>query len=277
MTSVIDIHTHAFPDNIAHQAIPFLEKKGGIKAYLDGTITDLLKSMDRNGVERSVLCSIATRPEQFGPILEWSKEIRSDRIEPFPSLHPADPDLLPHLETIHAEGFKGVKMHSYYQDYFFDDERLFPLYERMSELGMILVIHAGYDIAFLSVRRADPQRIVDVCRQFPGLKLIATHLGGWGEWDDVRDLLAGKPIYMELSFAFEFLAQQRIKEILLAHPPEYLLFGTDSPWTDQGATLGMLAKLGLPDALFEQIVSVNARRLLGMPAVEPGDGQGFAP
>ena len=71
--------------------------------------------MDRSGIDQSVLCSIATRPEQFFPILEWSKAIRSDRIIPFPSLHPADPQLLEHLQVIHDEGFKGVKMHPYYQ------------------------------------------------------------------------------------------------------------------------------------------------------------------
>jgi Predicted metal-dependent hydrolase of the TIM-barrel fold len=260
---VIDIHTHAFPDNIALRAIPTLEKEGGIDAYLNGTIAALLDSMNRNGVERSVICSIATRPEQFAPIFEWSKAIRSDRIEPFPSLHPADPDLLAHLEMIHAQGFKGVKMHSYYQDYMLDDDRLFPLYARMSELGMILVIHAGYDFAFPRIRKADPRRIADICRRFDNLKLIATHLGGWYEWDDVLDLLVGKPIYMEISFVFEYLEQKRIKEIMCAHPPEYLLFGTDSPWTDQGTTLRMLSELGLPDDLFERIVSGNARRLLG--------------
>ncbi|MDR2551102.1 MAG: amidohydrolase [Desulfobulbus sp.] len=263
MAAVIDIHTHAFPDDIARKAIPALEKEGGIKAYLDGTVAGLLDSMDRSGVQRSVLCSIATKPEQFDPILQWSRTIRSDRIEPFPSLHPEDPQLLEHLETIHAEGFKGVKMHSYYQDYFLDDVRLFPLYERMSQLGTILVIHAGYDIAFPRIRKADPGRIVEVCRQFPGLKLIATHLGGWDEWSDVRDLLAGKPIYMEISFALDFLDQKRLKEIMLAHPAEYLLFGTDSPWTDQATTLKMLARLKLPDPLFERIVGGNACRLLG--------------
>jgi len=263
MAGSIDIHTHAFPDPIAKIAIPALEREGGIKAYLDGTVAGLLASMDRSGVEQSVLCSIATRPEQFAPILEWSKEIRSDRIVPFPSLHPEDPQLVDHLETIHNEGFKGVKMHSYYQEYFLDDPALYELYERMSELGTILVIHAGYDIAFPRIRKADPQRILAVCQRFPKLKLIATHLGGWDEWADVRTLLTGKPIYMELSFALDFLDQKRLREIMLAHPPEYLLFGTDSPWTDQATTLKMLAKLGLPEPLFEQIVSGNARKLLG--------------
>jgi uncharacterized protein len=264
MTTVIDFHTHAFPDHIASSAMRSLEQEGGIKAYLNGTVTALLQSMDMSGIAQSVLCSIATRPEHFTPILEWSKTIRSQRIIPFPSLHPADPDLLEHLQRIHDEGFKGVKMHSYYQDYILDDDRLYPLYEMMSELGTILVIHAGYDIAFPRVRKADPQKILDVCRRFPTLKMIATHLGGWDEWADVRRLLTGEPIYMELSFALDFLDQKRLREILLSHPSEFLLFGTDSPWTDQATTLKMLHRLSLPATLFEQITSGNARRLLAV-------------
>jgi len=262
MAGFIDIHTHAFPDHIASPAIRALEKEGNIKAYLDGTVAALLASMDRSGIDQSVLCSIATRPEQFSTILNWSKTIRSNRIVPFPSLHPADPQLLEHLQVIHDEGFKGIKMHCYYQDFFLDDPALDELYGRMSALGMILVIHAGYDIAYPRIRRADPQRILEVCRQFPELKLIATHLGGWDEWEDVRRLLTGEPIYMELSFALDFLDQTRLRDMLLSHPHEYLLFGTDSPWTDQATTLKMLGKLGSPEALFEQITSSNARRLL---------------
>jgi uncharacterized protein len=94
MVGAIDIHTHAFPDHIAPKAIPTLEKGSAIKAYLNGTVTALLESMDRVGVEQSVLCSIATRPEHFDPILEWSKILRSERIELFPSLRLEDPQLL---------------------------------------------------------------------------------------------------------------------------------------------------------------------------------------
>ena len=64
-------------------------------------------------------------------------------------------------------------------------------------------------------------------------------------------------------FALDFLDQKRIRDILLSHPPEYLLFGTDSPWTDQATTLKMLGRLGLPETLFDQITSGNALRLLG--------------
>jgi len=115
MAGFIDFHTHAFPDRMAPAAIASLEKAGNIKAYLDGTVGGLLASMDRGGIDQSVLCLIATRPEHFTSIFEWSKAIRSERIMPFPSLHPADPQLLEHLQMIHDAGFKGVKMHPYYQ------------------------------------------------------------------------------------------------------------------------------------------------------------------
>jgi len=94
MAGVIDIHTHALPDNIAKIDIPALEREGNIKAYLNGTVNGLLESMDRCGVEQSVLCSIVTRPEQFAPILAWAEEIRSERIIPFISIHPEKPALL---------------------------------------------------------------------------------------------------------------------------------------------------------------------------------------
>lgn len=264
MAGIIDFHTHAFPDQIAASAIASLEHEGGIKAWLDGTVADLLCSMDRSGIETSVLCSIATRPSHFQPILDWSRMVRSERIIPLPSLHPDDPQLLEHLRIIHAEGFLGIKMHAYYQDCAIDDPRLCDLYALLTELGMLLVIHAGYDIAYPRIRVADPERILAVCRQYPDLKLIATHLGGMDDWREVRRLLIGQPIHMELSFAVNDLEPGTLREMLLAHPADYLLFGTDSPWTDQADSLDLLRRLDLPEALVERITVTNAHRLLGL-------------
>ncbi|NLZ18052.1 MAG: amidohydrolase family protein [Desulfobulbaceae bacterium] len=258
----IDFHTHAFPDALALRAISSLEVSGNIRAYGEGTIQSLLASMDAAGIEQSVLCSIATRPGQFADILQWSLAIRSDRIIPLPSVHPQDEQLLEHVQLVHAQGFAGIKMHSYYQNYFLDDPALFPLYDILGELGMLLVIHAGYDIAFPRERRADPARIDWITRRWPKLKLIATHVGGWEEWDEVERLLIGRPVYLELSFGADFMPAERLKRLLLAHPQEYLLFGSDSPWTDQKKSLEALRNLDLPQNLFERITSGNARRLL---------------
>jgi predicted TIM-barrel fold metal-dependent hydrolase len=263
MAGYIDFHTHAFPDQIAATAIPALEKKGNIKAYLNGTISDLLKSMDQAQIERSVVCSIATRPSQFQPIIDWSLSIRSERIIPLPSIHPIDPKWREHLLQIKDMGFIGLKMHPYYQDFFLDAPELIEFYGQVDELGLLLVMHTGYDIGYPRIRRADPERILKVLQEVPGLRLITTHLGGWDEWADVRSLLTGLPIYMEISFALDFLDQIRLRDLIESHPPEYLLFGTDSPWADQATTLKMLGKLGLKEDLFNRIVRENALNLLG--------------
>ncbi len=264
MNSIIDFHTHAFPDPVAQKAIPSLEKAGDIKAYLDGTVNGLLSSMKESGIAKSVICSIATKPEQFQPILDWSLAIRSSQIIPLPSIHPADPHLQSRLETIHTHGFKGIKLHPYYQDFFLDAPSLNDLYSIASDLGLVIVAHTGYDIAYPKIRRADPQRILNVVTKFPELRFVATHLGGWNEWDDVRKLLTGKPIYMELSFALDFLDEIRIRDLILSHPQEYILFGSDSPWADQMTTLTMLKKLGLPAEYFTAITETNATKLLNL-------------
>ena len=263
---MIDFHTHAFPDALAERAMAKLDAEGGIPHYSDGTVRGLLASMSAAGIERSVLCSIATKPAQFADILAWSLRLREEhggRIVPLASVHPKDHDLPAHIEAARAAGLAGIKMHAYYQDFILDDPALFPLYEAASELGLVVVEHCGFDVAFPRIRRADATRILNLTRHFPDLKLVAAHVGGWDDWDEVERLLIGEPVHLELSFGVNMLEPARFKKMLLAHPQDYLLFGSDSPWTDQKASLEALAALKLPDALFERITGGNARRVLG--------------
>ncbi len=127
----------------------------------------LLRSMDKAGIEKSVVCCIATKPEQFEPILRWCAAIRSDRLIPFPSVHPADPACLDGIRRICAEGFQGIKLHPFYQDFFADDDRMFAFYEEVVRQGFLLVMHTGYDIAFPRTRRADPQKLLGIAETFP--------------------------------------------------------------------------------------------------------------
>ena len=263
MSGIVDFHTHAFPDELAGKAMSMLESEGDVKAHLDGKISSLISSMDTCGIEKSVVCSIATKPSQFDPILQWSKKIASDRIVPFPSVHPDDPDAAEKVSLIKKEGFKGIKFHPYYQDFSVDDERVFPVYQRIVETGLIVVMHTGFDFAFERKRIVDPEKIVRVMENFPELKLVTTHLGAWDDWDEVEKHLSGKEVYMEISFSLEFLNKERAKSIISKHSIDYILFGTDSPWTDQGNTLRLLRSLDLGQDAEEVILKDNALRLLG--------------
>ena len=37
LQGIIDFHAHAFPDQVAASAIPYLEEEGGVKAMHDGS------------------------------------------------------------------------------------------------------------------------------------------------------------------------------------------------------------------------------------------------
>ncbi|MCE5312558.1 MAG: amidohydrolase family protein [Nitrospiraceae bacterium] len=262
MRGIIDFHTHAFPDALAERAMKSLCEKADMTTKLNGTLADLLRSMDANGIEKSVLCSIATKPSQFDPILKWSAEIASDRIMPLPSVHPADPDFDEHLRVIKAEGFKGIKMHPYYQEFVADDDAMFSFYESVCREGLILVMHTGYDIAFTRVDLAGPRQIANVMNKFPEMKFVSTHFGSWQQWEEVREHLIGKPIYMEISFALEFIDKETAASMIRNHPKEYVLFGTDSPWTEQDETLEKFMSLGLSSEYEQLILRGNALRLL---------------
>jgi len=263
---IVDFHTHAFPDDLAAGAMrTLMAEVPGIKAYCDGTTGDLIRSMDRAGIARCLVCCIATRPTQFDSIVRWCHQIRSPRLVPLPSIHPDDPDILDRVRQVRASGFAGLKMHPYYQDFHVADDRMFPFYEEVSRLGLLLVMHAGFDIAYPRVKQADPESMLRVVETFPNLRLVVAHLGGWRQWEDVRRHLLGRPIHMELSFAMQDLAAPAAREILMNHPEEYLLFGTDSPWTDQSETLSLLRKLELPASRLDRILSRNAAELLDRP------------
>jgi len=302
---IIDFHAHAFPDELAPRAMKkLLEEAPDAKAFLDGTIKDLSDSMKRNHISRSVICCIATTPEQFTPIFNWCKKVRNcycersdmkhpeakesikldfstrfdkselarnddskqdtERLIMFPSIHPADTKWKERIAQIKQEGFKGVKFHPYYQNFHLDEDRMLPIYEELEGNDLIAVSHTGYDIAFPKDTRADCRRILNVTKMFPKLKFVTTHLGAWQQWDDVERLLAGKHIYMELSWSLEYLAAEQARRIIVAHPEDCVLFGTDSPWTDQAKTLSLLKNLELPGHLEKRILRDNALELLGI-------------
>jgi hypothetical protein len=262
MKGIVDFHTHAFPDDLSERVIKMLEEEGGIKAHLDGKISSLLSSMDNCGIEKSVICNIATNPAQFNSILKWCKKVRSERIIPFPSFHPYDPEFNERIDAIKHEGFKGIKFHPYYQNFTIDEDKLFPVYEKICAANLILVMHTGFDFAFPRIRIADPEKIITVLKKVPALKMVTTHLGAWEQWEEVERFLLGKQIYMEISFSLEFLDAEAAGSIFENHPPEYILFGTDSPWTDQQKTLSLLRGLQLGEEKEELILWKNAVNLL---------------
>lgn len=262
---IIDFHTHAFPAHLAADAINKLAYSSKVKPSFDGTISGLLNSMDSAGIEKSVVLNIATKPEQVANIIKWCLKIKNERIIPFASIHPDNKDFKDLIKRIKGEGLAGIKLHPMYQDFYLDDDRMFFIYEEIVSAGLILIFHAGLDIAFRSDKRAEVIRLKKVIKKFPGLKIVAAHTGGWQMWGDVLKEIAGHNIWIETSMTLKYIEDKKILlEILKKHSPDKIMFGTDAPWSDQKEEVELMNGLDIPAELKNKIFSANAQKLLSL-------------
>ncbi len=263
--NVIDIHTHAFPDELAPRAIASLEAQCPWQAVSGGTVGELVESMDRADIDISVVCTIATKPDQVRGIAKWCRKVRSDRIEPLPSVHPKTPRPGGWIEKLAKAGFAGIKIHPMYQDFCADDPSADDIYAAAAEHGIFVAAHCGRDIGFPpDDDRAAPERFRRVIERHPKLKLICTHMGGWRMWDRTERELIGREVFLETSFSLSELGPDRAAELIRRHGPGRILFGTDWPWARQEEQLELLRGLDLTEQQTEGIFWSNAARLLGL-------------
>lgn len=261
---IIDIHTHCFPDELAVRAIPLLAETAGVKPYTDGTVGDLKRSMQEANIELSVVQPVATKPSQVRIINEWAVKIHDEKIMSFGTLHPDYTDWKDECKRIAEMGLKGVKFHPDYQQFYIDEDRMFPVYETLFSYGLIILFHAGLDIGLEPPYHCTPERLKKLVRMFTGGKIVAAHMGSYLYWDEVFDVLVGEDIYFDTSFSLHKLGDERMVELIKAHGASRVLFGTDSPWSSQTEEVGSFLNLSLNQDEQEMILSGNARILLGI-------------
>lgn len=67
---------------------------------------------------------------------------------------------------------------------------------------------------------------------------------------------------MEISFSLDCMPKETARRIIMNHPKDHILFGTDSPWADQGQAILQLQKLDLGQEMEARILRGNALKLL---------------
>lgn len=261
---IIDIHTHCFPDELAGRAVPLLAETAAIYAYTDGTVHDLKRSMREADIDISVVQPIATKPSQVKTINDWAAKIQDETTMSFGTLHPNYAGWKGEVKRLIEMGLKGIKFHPDYQDFFVDEERMFPIYEMLFSYGLIILFHAGVDIGLEPPYHCRPDRLRKLVRMFPGGKVIAAHMGSFLCWDEVFDFLVGEDIYFDTSYSLHRLGNERMVRLIRAHGASRILFGTDSPWSSQAGDVESFLGLSLNQDEQEMILSGNARTLLGI-------------
>lgn len=262
---VIDFHTHAFPDAIAPRAMQTLSyAAGGLKPQTEGTVDSLKEQLQTDGVDMAVVLSIATNPTQQKKVNDFAISVNEDpMLFAFGSVHPGAEDALEELERIHTAGLKGVKFHPEYQGFYADDEKMKPIYQKISQLGLITLFHAGQDIGFLPPYHAMPEHLLGALKWLDG-PVVAAHWGGMGCHQEVIEKLCGENLYFDLSFGYGLIPKKQAQLIVEKHTPDRLLFGSDLPWHRPVWEKRLLDTLDLSDGDKDKIYYQNARKLLGI-------------
>ncbi len=262
---VIDFHTHIFPDKIAEKSIEHLEKASGITAATNGTLKGLLHSMDENGVDLSVILPVVTKPSQFESVNQFAAEVNDKykgKLISFGGIHPDSENYKTELDTIKELGLPGIKLHPDYQGVMIDDERYLRIIKYADSLELMIVVHAGIDIGLPKPVHCPPDRARKVMDAIHPKKMILAHMGGWKQWDEVYQLLAGEDVYFYTAFSFDYILPEQFLKILDKHGYDKILFATDSPWSDAKKDMETLMSLPISDMAKEAILSGNAKQLL---------------
>lgn len=261
---IIDIHTHAFPDELAPRALRVLCENSGVAACTNGTCAGLVESMKRAGIDRSAIMPIATKPSQARSINSWAAGVNKQYPELicFGSLHPLQDNLCDEIDRLAADGMCGVKFHPDYQEFFVDAPEAIALYRELADAGLIVLFHAGVDIGLPPPVHCTPDRLARVLDAVPAMTSIAAHMGGYECWDDVERYLVGRDLYFDTSYSLADLGPECMAALMRMHGIDRVLFATDSPWTDQASELAAIRALSLSDDEITAVLGGNAARLL---------------
>lgn len=261
---MIDFHTHIFPDRIAKITIDKLKLTCRNAPQTDGTQNGLLNSAKAAGIDCSINLPVLTRPGQFESVHRFAEQLRDAPLISFGGIHPDTEDYKKELKFIRNHGLKGIKIHPDYQGVFIDDIRYKRIISYASELGLIVVTHAGYDSGYPEITHCTPERIIRMVEEVQPEKLVLAHMGGMMMWEEVEKNLTGLPVWFDTAVVFGYIDDEQFIRIARKQGIERILFASDSPWGNQTWFAEHLWTLPLTEDEKQKIAHINAEKLLGM-------------
>ncbi len=266
----VDVHTHIWPDHIANAVAGSMEAELGFAPIAVNTADGIKAHMAASGVDKSVVLGVAMRADQVRRANDWliSLADADAMLVPFGAVHPGLADKAGEIRYLRENGVKGIKMHPVINGFYPDDPQWFPVYEELGD-DMTLAIHSGRlphqgpDAPLY----AAPERIMNIVRRFPRLKVIALHLGGFYMLDEAeRTLLGQENVLVDTTWppSLRELTPDTLTAIIGKQGAHKVCFGTDYPLVDMAAESEYLASLPLDSAQLEGILGENARQFIGL-------------
>ncbi len=277
---IVDFHTHIFPPQVIQEREVYLSQDRTFATMYSHpqakmtTAEGLIASMDKAGIERSVVLNIGWTAQNLcietNDYIMKSVQRYPDRLVGFCSINPLDEGAADEVQRCAREGLKGVgELHPDVQGYDLGDERvLTPVMEAAKRHGMIILTHASEPVGHLypGKGKVSPAVLYRFISQFPEHTIVCAHWGGglpfYALMPEVAKAL--KNVYFD-SAASPFLYRPEVfLKVMDLVGVEKILFGTDYPLIQQKRLLDQIDGLALSPNKRELILSGNAQRVLGL-------------
>lgn len=232
--------------------------------------------------ERNAMaCCNGFRP-QYPAILEAAKK-NPETIIPFGRLVVDDANVLADVDYFAANGARGIKLRD--PRYNWDDERYFPIYERIQEHGMLALYHTGIaGFGTMGFPRMRPEYLLTIAAKFTKLQIICAHFGNPWYAEAAEVVRWCKNVHCDITGSTLIKLQgnlKQIKEYLWWEGPtahsapdavyafEKLVFGTDEAPERLDNMLGryedMFDACQVPEESRRKVYGGTMARLLGIP------------
>jgi predicted TIM-barrel fold metal-dependent hydrolase len=276
---IIDAHTHLFPEEVQKKRAFFCRLDEGFRIIYENrrarlaSLEDLLRAMDRDGVEQSVICGFPWKDpvlcrEGNDFLLHCWRQVPG-RLVPF-GCPPLRPPRLAEAELVRclALGMRGIGELAFYQREISprDIRRLSSILRPLSGTGIPLLLHAnepvGHDYPGKSLKDLRP--VYQLLLALPDTNIILAH---WGGGFFLYELMpevarAAQRVYYDTA-ASPFLYRSLIYRIALKIVgPERILFGSDYPLLPPSRYFDEFKGIRLSERDQTLIKGRNAQRLL---------------
>ncbi|MEE9324438.1 MAG: amidohydrolase family protein [Dehalococcoidia bacterium] len=264
----IDIHTHLwvkehFSDTwwktsatFLSQATSQMERSGTPQEVLEKFLPEsfdprgeiCVRLMDEAEIEKSVImpidCGLGLG-EGSKSIEEQNRDLASvakrypGRFIFFCSIDPRREGALDFLEKAVKEwDAKGFKLQPVMGQLYPWDEAAYPLYQRLSQLGLPVLTHVGPMFEPLDSKYGHPRELDRVLRDFPNLTIIAAHIG-YAWWRELIEVAQKRPNLVCDFSNLQNSANENygrfchvLRRVLDGFGKDRVLFGTDGPFWD---------------------------------------------
>ena len=276
----IDIHVHAEigsdgRDNLGAELRGALDRyfrRPGALPSID-QIADHYRELHMMAVVFGVDAALTTGQPRIpnGEVIEAAQR-HPDVLIPFASVDPRrGADGLAEVRDLISTGLvRGFKFHPNLQRFRANDPVAYPIYEAISEAGLVALFHTGHTGVGaglpggggVRLRLGHPMDIDDVAVDFPGLPIVMAH-PGFPWQDEAISVALHKP---QVSIDLSGWSPHLLPPELLRHAGrrlrDQILFGSDYPLISPERWLAEFAELEIEPEARYRILRDNAARLL---------------